>query len=77
MCLSCCCSNLAGSNQFACDCNVYNSIVAAMDALHVTRAAVCHTPSQVAGVRFYPGGPYEKIYRQSFLCSKKKIANYS
>ena len=43
-----------------------------MKALHETRAAVCRTPSQVAGVRFYPGGSYEMVYRQNFLCSKKR-----
>lgn len=70
-------SNLAGTNQFACDCNVYNSIVAVIKALHWKRAAVCRTPSQVRGVRFFPGGPYEKIYRQRFLCSKIKNATHS
>ena len=43
-----------------------------MKALHETRAAVCSTPSQVDGVRFYPGGSYETVYRQNFLCSKKR-----
>jgi len=66
--------NLAGANQFACDCNVYNSIVAVIKALHWQRAAVCRTPSQVAGVRFFPGGPYEKIYRQRFLCNPANVS---
>ena len=63
-------SNFAGTNQLACDCNVYNSLVAVIDSLASSRAAVCRTPSQVAGARFYPGGSYETFYRQRFLCSK-------
>ena len=61
------CRNLNGNN-FACDCNVYNSIVAVITALTASRAATCATPSRVAGVEFYPGGSYEKQPVQDFTC---------
>ncbi|XP_078366394.1 uncharacterized protein LOC144650562 [Oculina patagonica] len=66
--------NLAGSNQFACDCNVYDSLVVAINALSSSRAAVCRTPSQVAGAKFYPGGSYEELYRQRFLCNPVNVS---
>lgn len=61
------CRNLNGNN-FACDCNVYNSIVAVITALTASRAATCATPSRVAVVEFYPGGSYEKQPVQDFTC---------
>jgi len=62
--------NLAGANEFACDCNVYNSIVAVIDTLTSTEAAECQTPPHTAGAKFYDGGSYESFYPQRFLCSK-------
>jgi len=68
--------NLAGTNKFACDCNVYNSIVAVIDTLISTEAAVCGTPPHTAGAKFYDGGSYESFYPQRFLCSKTLLIKY-
>ncbi|XP_022792613.1 uncharacterized protein LOC111331710 [Stylophora pistillata] len=61
------------NNNFACDCNVYNSIVAVINALSQSRAATCASPSRVAAVEFYPGGSYELQPVQDFTCSPVNI----
>ncbi|XP_068721591.1 uncharacterized protein [Montipora capricornis] len=66
--------DLSGTNQLACDCNVYNSIVAVIKATNSRRPAVCLTPSQVRSVKFFPEGTYEKIYRQRFLCNPVNVS---
>ena len=61
------CRNFNG-NDLSCDCNVYSSLVAVINALSQGRAAVCGSPPRVASVEFYPGGSYEKQPVQDFTC---------
>ena len=61
------CRNFNGNN-LACDCNVYSSLVAVINALSQGGAAVCVSPPRVASVEFYPGGSYEDQPVQDFTC---------
>jgi len=48
--------------------------VTVIDTLISSEAAVCRTPSQTAGAKFYPGGSYESFYRQRFLCNPVNVS---
>ena len=61
------CRNFNGNN-LACDCNVYSSLVAVINALSQGSAAVCVSPPRVASVEFFPGGSYEDQPVQDFTC---------
>nr|AXL14330.1 mega-thrombospondin [Nematostella vectensis] len=64
---------LSGSNNLSCDCNVYNSFVAVINALNAGPAE-CKRPPRVAGVTFFSSGTYKTTYRQEFTCSPINIA---